>query len=256
MPEDLDRQLQPIAERMRHALASGEPVPPTGDGEAAALMVGDAYRVQHAVIGSRRAHGERLCGYKVAMRTPPLHGEILHRDVVRDGGQVSVGAMVVPKIEAELAFVIGEPLAGDDLMITDVLAATAFVLPAFEVVDSRLVGGTKNPVPDLIADNSMFAAMVLGGPPHRVDAVDIRRIEVALRVGDEVAEVGATNRGSANPAHAVVELAAHLHGFGRGLHPGDVVLSGSCTTPVPVSAGDVVTGEFAGFGDVTVTFVP
>lgn len=246
--------IQGLAGVMREALAAGRAVEPASS-DGLELDLRTAYQVQHAVIAARSQTAGRRCGYKVAMRTVPLHGEVLAGDVVREGGQISVAHMVTPKIEPELAFVLGERLAGDELLVSDVLRATAFVMPAFEVVDSRLMGGTDNPSPDLITDNAMFAAMVLGGPPVRVDALDIRGIEVSLEVGGETAATGATNRGSANPAHALIELAAHLHRFGRALEPGDVVLSGSCTAPVAVGAGDEVTARFAGLGSVTVGFV-
>lgn len=244
--------LQELARRMGAALETGVAAEPASS-QGRSLDLDDAYRVQHAVLESRRGDS-RVCGYKVAMRTPALHGEVLSSDVVQEGEVIPVAAMVSPKIEAELGFVIGEPLSGDDLIVTDVLRATEFLLPAFEVVDCRLVGGLDNQPADLIADNSMFAGMVLGGPPARVDAMDVRGIEVTISVDGNVVETGETGRGSVNPTHAVIALAAHLHRHGRQLNPGDVVLTGSCTTPVPVASGNHVTAVFAGFGHVSIAF--
>lgn len=249
----MDEALRELADRMRTALATGVATD-TASSQGLQLAVADAYRVQHAVLAARSEDGDRVRGYKVAMRTPPLVGEFLAGDVVRENDVIPTSGMVAPRIEAELAFVIGEPLRGDRLLVTDVLRATAFVLPAFEVVDSRLVGGIQNPETDLIADNAMFAAAVLGGPPTRVDAHDIRGVEVQVMVDGDVVESGLTGKGSVNPAHGVMAVAAHLYRHGRGLEPGDVVLTGSCNTPVAVSAGNVVTARFGELGSVSVAF--
>jgi 2-keto-4-pentenoate hydratase len=218
------------------------------------MTIAEAYAVQHAVIAGRNGQQRPVRGYKVALLDPPIFGEILAQDVVLDGGTISLATCITPKIEPELAFVFGDALQGDDLLLTDVLAATRFVLPAFEFVDSRIDGGLANPTQDPVCDNGLFTNMVLGSPVRTIDTLDPRNIEVTVAIDGEVADVGSTSRASAHPAHAVLQLLKHLHQFGRGLKAGDVVLSGTCTPPLPVTAGNRVVAEFAGLGSVSVTF--
>lgn len=218
------------------------------------MTIAEAYTVQHAVLAARNPAGKPVRGYKVALLDPPIFGEILAQDVVLDGGTISLATCIAPKIEPELAFVFGEALHGDDLLLTDVLAATRFVLPAFEFVDARIAGGLANPTQDAVCDNGLFTNMVLGSPVRRIDTLDPRNIEVTITVDGQVADIGSTSRASAHPAHAVLQLVKHLHQFGRGLHAGDVVLSGTCTPPLPVTAGNWVVAAFAGLGSVSVMF--
>lgn len=218
------------------------------------MTIADAYTVQHAVIAARNVNGAAVRGYKVALLDPPIFGEILAQDVVLDGGTISLATCITPKIEPELAFVFENELKGSDLLLTDVLAATRFVLPAFEFVDSRVIGGLANPTQDPVCDNGLFTHMVLGSPVRRIDTIDPRNIAVTVTIDGDIADTGSTSRASAHPAHAVLQLLKHLDQFGRGLNPGDVVLSGTCTPPLPVESGNRVVAEFAGLGSVSVTF--
>ena len=249
----MDPRFTQHVEALLHARTTGQAIAPPTD-TTPELTVTDAYQVQHQVIAARNPSGAPVRGYKVALLDPPIFGEILAQDVVLDGGTISLATCITPKIEPELAFVFGEALQGDDLLLTDVLAATRFVLPAFEFVDSRIDGGLANPTQDSVCDNGLFTNMVLGSPVRTIDTLDPRNIEVTVSIDGQVADVGSTSRASAHPAHAVLQLLKHLHQFGRGLKAGDVVLSGTCTPPLPVTAGNRVVAEFAGLGSVSVTF--
>jgi len=249
----MDPQLRQHVDALLHARATGEAIPPrtsiTPD-----LSIADAYAVQHAFIAARNVAGQPVRGYKVALLDPPIFGEILAEDVVLEGATISLARCITPKIEPELAFVIGEELFGNSLLVTDVLAATRFVLPAFEFVDSRIDGGLTNPTQDPVCDNGLFTHMVLGSPVRTVDTIDVRNIAVTVSIDGTVVDTGSTSRVTASPVHAVLKLLAHLHQFDRGLKPGDVVLSGTCTPPLPVVAGNHVVAEFAGLGQIAVTF--
>lgn len=249
----MENRLRQHVDALLAARQTGQPIdPPTA--ATPDLTVVEAYAVQHAVVAARNPNGEAVRGYKVALLDPPIFGEILAGDVVRDGGTISLATCITPKIEPELAFVIGENISGANLLLTDVIAATRFVLPAFEFVDSRINGGLTNPTQDPVCDNGLFTHMVLGSPVRTLDGFDPRDITVTVAIDAAVADTGSTSRASRHPGHAVLRLLTHLHQFGRGLKPGDVVLSGTCTPPLPVAAGNHVVATFDGLGDVSVRF--
>jgi 2-keto-4-pentenoate hydratase len=251
----MDQRYATHVEQLLQARRTGQPIAPPST-ITPELGIPEAYQVQHAVIAARNPLGAPVRGYKVALLDPPIFGEILADDVVLDGGTISLATCITPKIEPELAFVFGENIAGSNLLLTDVLAATRFVLPAFEFVDSRIDGGLTNPTQDPVCDNGLFTHMVLGSPVRRIDTIDPRNIAVTVTIDGTVADVGSTSRATTHPAHAVLQLLKHLDQYGRGLKPGDVVLSGTCTPPLPVIAGNYVVAEFAGLGHVSVTFSP
>lgn len=249
----MDQKYVQHVEAILNARATGRATaPPTS--VTPELTIPEAYQVQHAVIAARNPSGAPVRGYKVALLDPPIFGEILAGDVVLDGGTIDLDACIAPKIEPELAFVFAEELSGENLLLTDVLAATRFVLPAFEFVDSRIDGGLANPTQDPVCDNGLFTHMVLGSPIRSIDTIDPRNIAVTVTIDGEIVDTGSTSRATTHPGHAVLALLNHLHQFGRGLKPGDVVLSGTCTLPVPVTAGNQVAATFEGLGSVSVNF--
>ena len=249
----MDARLRQHVDALLSARENGQAIaPPTKS--TPGMTVAEAYQVQQAFIAARNDTGAPVRGYKVALLDPPIFGEILAKDVVLDGDTISLARCITPKIEPELAFVIGEEISGPDVLLTDVLAATRFVLPAFEFVDSRIDGGLTNPTQDPVCDNGLFTHMVLGSPIRRLDTLDPRNITVTVTIDGTVVDTGSTSRASTHPAHALLKLLAHLDQFGRGLKPGDVVLSGTCTPPLPVVAGNHVVATFDGLGDVSVRF--
>jgi 2-keto-4-pentenoate hydratase len=134
-----------------------------------------------------------------------------------------------------------------------VLTATEFVVPALEVIDSRIVDWSIQ-LPDTIADNASSARVVLGGRAVRIDALEPRLVGVVLYKNGEVVQTGASGAVLGNPTNAVCWLANKLSGFGHALEAGQVVMSGSCTQAVPVTGGDQIRAEFEGIGHVSVRF--
>ena len=219
------------------------------------LSVDEAFAVQAMVADRRAGDGSRrIRGYKAGLGAEPFTGRALARDVVFHGGDIPFAEMITPKVEPELAFVVGERLEGDDLVVTDVLRATDFVVPGLEIIDSRLEGGMGSPRSDLIADNGSFGRAVLGTCPVGVAELDLADVAVELAQDGKVMDRGRTDRASSHPAHAVVIVAALLHHLGMALEPGDFVLTGSCTTPLEAVAGTVVSARFQGIGAVEVQF--
>lgn len=238
------------------------PVPPLTRSYPS-LTTADAYEVQLAVQAMRLAEGRAICGYKVGLTsqamqrqmgvTEPDYGYLLDDMLYGDRDRLDIDAFMQPRVEPEIAFVLGSPLSGPGLTLVDVVRAVDFALPALEVIDSRIEGWEIGLV-DTIADNASSGAFVLGGSPVQVEKVDLRLAGVVLRRNAEVVGTGAGAAVLGSPLAAVVWLANTLGRLGVTLEAGHVVLSGSCTAAVPVSAGDTVSATVAGVGSVTATF--
>jgi 2-keto-4-pentenoate hydratase len=164
-----------------------------------------------------------------------------------------MGRFVQPRVEPEVAFVLDRPVRGPGVTVADVLRATAFVVPALEIVDSR-IADWRIGLADTIADNASSAALVLGGSPTLLTSIDVRLLPVTMAVNGEVREKGRTDAVLGNPAVAVAWLANRLAEFGVGFDEGDVIMPGACTRMIAVAAGDEVRVEFEGLGHVGVAF--
>jgi 2-keto-4-pentenoate hydratase len=154
-----------------------------------------------------------------------------------------------------MAFVMKERLEGPGINIADVIRATDFVLPAIEIVDFRVGPAPGMDVRDTIADLAAVGAVVLGGNPVDLKAIDIRAIKGDLVINGEVRESGSSREVLGNPLTAVAWLANKLAEFGVAFEAGDIILSGSFLKALPVDAGDEIIARFdGGFGDVHLAF--
>ena len=163
-------------------------------------------------------------------------------------------ALLQPKVEAEVAFLLAADLDGALEDVAEVRAAVAGAMAAIEIVDSR-VADWKIKIQDTIADNASSAALVLGGRPTRLHDIDPALIGATLRKNGEIVETGCSGAVLGNPAIAVAWLANKVAQFGVALEPGHVIMPGSCTRMIPVVAGDHVRADFDGLGHVAVRFV-
>jgi 2-keto-4-pentenoate hydratase len=223
----------------------------------------DAYDIQRLVIAARLNEGARVVGHKVGLTSPamqeqfgvrePDYGHLLSDMFVLEGASIAAAQLCAPRIEPELAFVLGDALPGPGVTVAHVLKATAFVVPALEIIDSRIADWSIR-LPDTVADNASSARVVLGGRAVRIEAIDPRLVGVVLYKNGEVAQTGASGAVLGNPASAVCWLANKLAGFGQLLQAGQVVLSGSCTQAVQVTGGDQIRAEFDELGYVSVRF--
>ncbi len=228
------------------------------------LDASDAYEVQLINTRDRLAKGAVLRGHKVGLTSramqqmlgvdEPDYGHLLSDMFVPEASALTTAEFCKPRVEVEVAFVLGEALEGPGVTVADVLRATAFVLPAIEIIDSR-VRDWKITLPDTIADNASSARVVLGGNAIRPDAVDLRLLGCVLRRNGEIVETGASGAVLGNPATAVVWLANKLAQLGARLGAGHVIMPGACTRAVDVVAGHNIRGEFDELGSVTVRFV-
>jgi 2-oxo-hept-3-ene-1,7-dioate hydratase len=157
-----------------------------------------------------------------------------------------------PRLEVELAFVMGADLEGSGLRIYDVMRATELIVPALEIIDYR----TEVPraITDTIADNAAFGAMVVGGRPVRPLDVDIRWIGATLSKNGIIEESGVSAAVMGHPAAGIAWLVNKLHAVDTGLKKGQIVLSGSFTRPVDIKAGDVIHADYGPLGAIGVSF--
>lgn len=232
------------------------------------MSMADAYRIQEAWVRQKIADGDRHVGWKIGLTSRamqqalgidiPDSGFLLESMRFDDGSTVAENRFIQPRIEAELAFVMKDDVA-PNASVFDILNATDYVVPALEILDTRIVrrdektGSTRN-VCDTIADNAANAGFVLGGRPVRPNAFDLRWLGVIVSRNGVVEETGLGAGVLNQPARGLAWLAQRLATVGHGLRAGQVVLSGSFIRPVECPPGSTVMADFGSLGSVSCHF--
>jgi 2-keto-4-pentenoate hydratase len=255
-------ELDAAAEELAAAERECAPVQPLTE-RLPAMDTVDAYEIQRRNIARRLAAGATIRGHKVGLTSlamqqmlgvdEPDYGHLLDDMFVFEGTSIEAGRLCAPRVEPEVAFVLDQPLSGPGCSVADVLRATRFLLPAIEVIDSR-IADWRIKLADTVADNASSARVVLGGSAVRPRDCDPRTLGVVLRRNGEIVETGASGAVLGNPAASVAWLANKLHEFGVSLEAGHVVMPGACTRAVDVCAGDAVRADFDVLGHVSVRF--
>jgi 2-keto-4-pentenoate hydratase len=228
------------------------------------LSANDAYRIQMAVIDRKLEAGAKVVGHKIGLTAlamqqllgvdQPDFGHILDTMMVPDGGALKRDDLVYPRVEGEITFVLAEDLRGPGVTVPRVLAATRYVMPSLEIVDSR-VADWKITLADTIADNASSCRMVVGSRCLPVDALDLRLVGMVLEKNGEVMNTAAGAAVLGHPAQAVAWLANKLAEFDVTLKAGEVILPGALTAAVTVEKGDSVRATFDHLGSVSIRFV-
>jgi 2-keto-4-pentenoate hydratase len=227
------------------------------------MSITDAYAIQRIQVDRWVGDGALIKGHKVGLTSAamqrqlgvdqPDYGHLLDSMFYMDDAPVDAGRFLQPRIEPEIAFVLSKPLSGPGVTAAQAIAAVDFVLPALEIIDSR-IADWKITLTDTIADNASSGGVVLGTRPTRLDAVDLPMTGCLLRRGGELVQTGAGGAVLGSPLNALIWLANTLGELGVTLEAGHVVLPGSVTAAIDVAAGDTVTATFAGMGSVTANF--
>ncbi|MCP3427117.1 2-oxo-hepta-3-ene-1,7-dioic acid hydratase [Rothia sp. AR01] len=227
------------------------------------MTVEDSYAVQNEWRRRGEAEGRRLVGRKIGLTskvmqqatgiTEPDYGAIFADQVYENGSAIEHGRYSNVRIEVELAFVLREELGGPDVTLFDVLRATEYVVPALEVLSSRIEMQGRTIV-DTISDNAALGAMVLGGRPVAPDAVDLRWVSALLYRNEVVEDSGVAAAVLNHPASGVAWLARKLAEHGDSLGAGEVVLAGSFTRPLWVERGDTIHADYGTLGAITCRF--
>ncbi|MCP5240928.1 MAG: 2-oxo-3-hexenedioate decarboxylase [Zoogloeaceae bacterium] len=223
----------------------------------------DAYAIQDVIRARKIARGHKIVGLKAGLTshakmkqmgvTEPVFGFMADYYTVPEGGEVKVSELIHPKVEPEIAFVTRRPLKGPGCHIGAVLAATDFVLPGIEVIDSRY-RDFKFDLKSVVADNTSAARFVIGGIARPASDVDLRTVGVVLEKNGEAVAFGAGAAVLGHPAAAIAMLANMLGKKGQEIPAGTLILSGGITEAVPVAAGDSVVLRVQGMGSVSLRF--
>lgn len=228
------------------------------------MSIEDAYGIQQRMIARRREADLRVLGKKIGLTSKvvqkmlgvdqPDFGYLLSDMVCGDTEAVPMASLIAPKIEGEIAFVLKKTLAGPGITAADVLRATDFVMPCFEIVDSR-IRDWKIRIQDTVADNASAAMFVLGGQAVDPRDVDLGLCGMVLEKNGEVAATGAGAAALGSPVNCVAWLANRLGQLGIALEEGEVILSGSLAAMLPAQAGDSFRCTIGGIGSVSTRFV-
>ena len=252
--------VEAAARRLRDAAATGSPCRPVSDLLGVDAGTADGYRVQQHNTGHHLAEGRRLSGHKVGLTNEavqeqlnmdePISGVLFADRCRTDGDMIGDAGLIEPRVEVEVAVVLGADLDKGEHCVVDVISAVDYVLPALEIVDSRIAGWDMNIV-DMIADNAGSGLYVLGTCPVPLSDVDLRRTEMRLTINGERAAIGAGFACLGNPLNSVVWLADAMCGNGTPLGAGECIMTGSLGPMRPVGPGDALRAWIDGLGAVS-----
>lgn len=256
-------QISALADHVLSAQQTATPIPMLTIAHPE-LSVGDGYAIQRGLFERYLAGGHRHIGWKAGLTSKakmrqmgvdqPIVGFLTDRMAAAEGSAVSVSAHVHPRVECEVAFVLGADLPAEGCTAADVVAATAFVVPAIEVIDSRYEN-FRFDLASVIADNTSSARYVLGSRGSRLsDVGDRTTLGVALVRNGEVMATGASAAVWGDPAASVALVANIVGSIGGRLEAGMTVLSGGITAAFAVQPGDCVSARFQHLGVVDIRF--
>jgi 2-oxopent-4-enoate/cis-2-oxohex-4-enoate hydratase len=255
--------MRALGDELYRALRARTTVPPLTAREPE-ITIDDAYHISRRLLERRLADGETIIGKKIGVTSKPVQtalgvfqpdfGWLTDRMRYESGCEMPIGSeLIQPRAEGEIAFVLKRELRGPGVTPSDVLAATDYVLPCFEVVDSR-IAEWKIKIQDTIADNASSGLFVLGREPADPRRVDFVTCGMVVEKNGEILSTGAGAAALGSPLICVAWLANTLGAFGVPLGAGELVLSGSLVPLEPVRPGDRMTVTIGGVGSATVTF--
>ncbi|AWK73963.1 2-keto-4-pentenoate hydratase [Rhodococcus oxybenzonivorans] len=252
-------QVQGAAQRLLEAYRTGTPIDPLTP-EFTQAELSTAYRIAQAQVEQWEKDGDTVKGHKVGLASAaiqrqmgveqPDFGHLTASMFHLEHQPIPAATYIQPRIEPETAFVLGRPLTGPGVTIADAVRAVEFVLPALEIVDSR-IRDWKIGIFDTIADNASSGGVVLGSRPVLLRDVDLRLTGCTLHINGELVATGAGGAVLGSPLNSLVWLANTVGRLGVTLEPGHVVLPGSMTKAFPISPGDSVVANMSGLGTVS-----
>ncbi|RQO82073.1 2-oxo-hept-4-ene-1,7-dioate hydratase [Acidovorax sp. FJL06] len=234
------------------------------------MTIEDGYAIQREWVRLELAEGRTIRGRKIGLTsramqiasqiTEPDYAPLMDDMFFDAGGDIPAGRFIAPRVEVELAFILGKPLKGPGVSLFDVLSATDYVVPAIEIIDSRIEQFDRETrvmrkVFDTISDFAANAGIVLGGRPVKPLDVDLRWVGALLHKNGVIEESGLAAAVLNHPANGVAWLANKIAPYGEQLNAGDVVLAGSFTRPTAAVAGDSFHADYGPLGSVSFRFV-
>jgi len=235
------------------------------------MNMDDAYSIQSAWVKRKiELDGRKVVGYKIGLTSramqramnieTPDYGVLLDDMAFANNSQIKAADFLDPQIEVELAFVLKDRLFGENISVDEVMAATDYVIPAFELIAARSCRihpntGYTRKVFDTISDNAANAGFIMGGKKVNPNDVDLRWVGAIVKRNGIVEQTGLAAAVLDHPAQGICWIAKRFASHGVALEPGQILLSGSFTAPIKVQSGDVVTADYGGLGELNVTFI-
>lgn len=255
--------IEQAAARLADARKTGEPCAPVRD------LIGetnqdDAYAAQELYVAAERAAGSRVVGRKIGLTSrvvqqnlgvdQPDFGVLFDHMIYGTTEPLDLANFLQPRVEGEIAFVLSRDLDSLTTTVAEVLSATDYVLPAIEVVDSRIAGWDIR-ITDTIADNASSGAVVLGTTPYSLRGLDLTEIAMVIDHRGEPVSVGAGSACLGSPVNAVAWLAREVARRGNPLKAGEIILSGALGPMVGVSEPGRYRMSLSGMGRVDAVFI-
>ena len=255
-----------IAELIRNAESTSEPIPPimeqlVGQAEKASLDI--AYEVQAHNTAIHKKSGRVVSGRKIGLTSPAVQKQLgvdqpdfgmLWKDIeYQQSEEIPFSRVMQAKIECEIALVLNSPLDMPQPGMADVIRAVDYVLPALEIVGSR-IADWKISIYDTIADNASSGVYVLGGPPRKLDGLELQNCGMVIERDGQPVSTGSGAACLGHPLNAAVWLAKQMVQRGDPLQAGEVILTGALGPMVNVNPGDVFHASINGLGTVTAMF--
>lgn len=257
-----DADIAKLTDRIEAAQRKATAIPKLTE-DFPGMTLGDGYAVQLALLRRWLAEGQRQVGWKAGLTSKakmdqmgvrvPTVGFLLADFFRPENSVIQTNDLVHPRVECEVAFVTKADLSGRDLTREQVLAATDFVVPAVEIIDSRF-SGFKFDLQSVVADNSSSARYVTGGRARLPADVDLSTLGVVIEKNGEAVAMGSSAAVAGHPADAVALVVKVLHEIGQHLPAGSFVMSGGITEAIPVAPGDFVSARFQELGSVSMRF--
>jgi len=234
------------------------------------MTIEDGYAIQRAWVQLELADGRTIKGRKIGLTsramqlssqiTEPDYAPLMDDMFFDTGTDIPIERFIAPRVEVELAFILGKPLKGPGITLFEVLSATEYVTPALEIIDARIEQfdrETRAPrkVFDTISDFAANAGIVLGGRPVKPTDVDLRWCGALLHKNGVIEETGLAAAVLNHPATGVAWLANKIAPYDEQLNPGDVVLAGSFTRPTGGVRGDTFHADYGPLGSISFRFV-
>jgi 2-keto-4-pentenoate hydratase len=256
--------IQALADALHLAGENRLPIAPLRETSSfSATDVDAGYAIQLINTERGMAAGRRVTGRKIGLTSvavqhqlgvdQPDFGVLFDDMEFCEGAEIPMGRLIQPKAEAEVAIVLGRDLpAGRNHSFADLIRATAFALPAIEIVDSRIRDWNIKFL-DTVADNASSGLYVLGGRPMPLTTIDVRSIPMTMSINGDVASTGSGAACLGHPLNAARWLANALSSRGVDLYEGDVIMTGALGPMKAIAPGDTVTADFGPLGNVTTT---
>lgn len=251
-----------FAKMLREAQKAKTPIDPLRS-EIGIEDIDLAYEIQTINTEYRVESGARIVGKKIGLTSKavqkqlgvdqPDFGVLFHDMEILNGQSISIKEILQPKIEAEIAFVLGEDLDMEALTIVDVINSIDYILPSLEIVGSRIKNWDLK-ITDTVADNASASHYVLGHTPKTIDEIDIVNTKMVMKINGEVQSKGKGADCLGSPLNALLWLAQKMQEMDEPLQAGEIVLSGALGPFYDVKAGDHVTADFQNLGSVSISF--